>query len=92
MHEQHTTGRRGRVRVGRRASASNHERHRRPAAGDAPNLPERVGSDHDVDRAFLDWFDARLPSDGPDVRDVDVLDYLVALALYDRTWVSGSEH
>ncbi|MBV9797058.1 MAG: hypothetical protein JO039_03345 [Solirubrobacterales bacterium] len=92
MREQHATGPRGRVRVGRRGPAGNHERHLRPAAAEAPNLPKRVGSDHEIDRAFLDWFDARLASDRPDVRDVDVLDYLVALALYDRTWASGSEH
>ncbi len=92
MHAQHATRLRGHTGLDHRASGSNHERNRGPTPARAPNLLERVGTEHDVDCAFLDWFEARLASDGPDIRDVNVLDYLVALALYDRTWVSGADH
>jgi hypothetical protein len=35
----------------------------------------------ELDHAFLHWFESRLADSGPEPREEDVLDYLVALAL-----------
>jgi len=38
----------------------------------------------DVDRAFLRWLEARLAVEDPETAE-DALDYLVAIALHDRS-------
>jgi hypothetical protein len=85
MHEHPASRLRVGARIGRRASEGDRARHRRRAPADAANLAERAAREQEVDRAFLDWLEARLGV-GRDIRDEDVLDYLVALALYNRTW------
>jgi hypothetical protein len=50
------------------------------------NPSERPTDDQRTDHAFLHWFEARLATSGPDIPEQDVLDYLVAVALYERSW------
>jgi hypothetical protein len=80
MHEQHATRPRGGMRIGR----GEPQRRSMPAHSRTPR--ERSANEQEIDRAFLEWFEARLVKGGPSVRDEDVLDYLIALGLYNRSW------
>lgn len=68
--------------------------HGEPQRRSTPARPhtqrERFAQDQEIDRAFLDWLEARLMRREPSVRDEDVLDYLIALALYNRRWVPAA--
>jgi hypothetical protein len=49
----------------------------------APRLSvaSRLRNELELDHAFLDWFESRLMNSGPDPREQDMLDYLVAWGL-----------
>ena len=49
----------------------------------ACNQPGGAWDQHELDRAFLSWLEAKAASDG------DAIDYLVALALQGSGWAHG---